>query len=234
MIFRLSVISLKVMRYIYLAILFSLNWNIANGQETTSNKDFYVFKNEIGINVTNVLGNLLSLNPNNASSPYGMTYRKHLNNWTFRSAFNIALNNTSSNDFSSGSVFTRKLNSLATDVRIGAEKHLILNKKFMFSYGVDLLLGYASENSEIIDFNFGGTTFENRQKTIGAGVGPILRFEYKLSDRIFFSTECSLYGYYSKTSDALYINGFLTEDPENTNLNLKLTLPQSLFINIAF
>lgn len=205
-----------------------------NGQETTSHYEFYIFKNEIGINVTNILGNVLSLNPNNANSPYGMTYRKHLNNWTFRSAFNIGINNTSTDEFSSGSFLTRDLNTLTTDVRLGAEKHLVLTKKVLFSYGLDLLLGYANEKSIVQEFNFGGTIFENIQKTLGAGIGPMLRFEYKLSDRIFFSTECSLYGYYSKSTDQLYINGSLSEDPENTNLSLKLTLPQSLFINIAF
>ncbi|MFN8337593.1 MAG: hypothetical protein U0T36_01085 [Saprospiraceae bacterium] len=222
------------MRYIYLAIFYLLSWSIVNGQETTSHNEFYIFKNEIGINVTNILGNVLSLNPNNANSPYGMTYRKHLNNWTFRSAFNIGINNTSTDEFSSGSFLTRDLNTLTTDVRLGAEKHLVLTKKVLFSYGLDLLLGYANEKSIVQEFNFGGTIFENIQKTLGAGIGPMLRFEYKLSDRIFFSTECSLYGYYSKSTDQLYINGSLSEDPENTNLSLKLTLPQSLFINIAF
>jgi hypothetical protein len=222
------------MRYIYLAIFYLLSWNVANGQETITVGEFYVFKNEIGINVTNVLGNILSLNPNNANSPYGMTYRKHLNNWTFRTALNISVNKTSTDDFSLGNSLTRNLNTMSSDVRVGAEKHIVLTRKLLFSYGWDFLLGYANEKSEIINFQLGGTTFENRQKTIGAGLGPMLRFDYKLSDRIFFSTESSLYGYYSKSNDQLYINGVLTEDPENTNFNLKLTLPQSLFINIAF
>lgn len=100
-----------------------------------------MYKNELGINFTNVLGNVLSLNPNNASSPYGLTYRRHYAKWSLRSALNINLDNLNEDDFENGNFINRKLNTIGGDTRIGVEKHLVLSKKMMFSYGIDALFG---------------------------------------------------------------------------------------------
>jgi hypothetical protein len=62
---------------------------------------FYTFKNQLGINFTNVLGNVLSLNPNNASSPYGLSYRRHYAKSSFRSAINGAIKSTNTTEFNS-------------------------------------------------------------------------------------------------------------------------------------
>lgn len=202
--------------------------------QTNDLTSFYPYKNEIGINVTNVLGNLLSLNPNNAKSPYGITYRRHLGKTSFRSGYNVNITNSSEEDFSNGNFITRKLNILTIDTRFGLEKHLLLSKKFLFSYGFDVLFGYVKENSEINEFNFGSSTFTSDQNTLGVGLGPVLRFEYKISDRLFISTESSFYGYYSKTTETLNINGNVSNEPEKSSSNLKLELPQSLFFNISF
>ena len=203
-------------------------------KENYSIADFYRFKNEIGINVTNVIGNVLSLNPNNASSLYGLTYRRHSGKWSFRSAFNINYSNLEDEDFGSGSVFTRKLNITETNTRIGFEKHMVLSKRMMFSFGLDALLGINTENSEIIDFNFGGNTFASQQNTIGYGLGPVLRFEYKISDRLFISTESSLYGYTETTKESLTVNGVNSDEPTKKSSNIRLELPQSLFFNVSF
>jgi hypothetical protein len=197
-------------------------------------KSFYPYKNEIGINVTNVLGNLLSLNPNNAKSPYGITYRRHFGKASFRSAYNINVTNTSEDDFSNGNFINRKLNILTIDTRFGLEKHMLLSKKFLFSYGFDVLAGYKKENSVVESFNSSSNTFTSDEKTLGVGLGPVLRFEFKISDRLFLSTESSFYGYHETTSESLNINGTISNEPEKKSSNLKLELPQSLFFNVSF
>jgi hypothetical protein len=223
------------MRYIY--ILFFIIGCISFG---TSQKkeynidDFYMHKNELGINFTNVLGNVLSLNPNNASSPYGLTYRRHYNKWTLRTALNIDINNLNEDDFENGSFINRKLNTIGLNTRLGAEKHIVLSKKMMFSFGLDALLGIDKEHSEINDFNFGNTSFISDQYTYGFGAGPVVRLEFKISDRLFLSTESSMYGYYSIATESLAINGVSSDEPKKTNSKLTLELPQSLFFNIAF
>lgn len=208
-----------------------------NGQKVNYDiKDFYTFKNEIGINFTNVLGNVLSLNPNNANSPYGFSYRRHMGNTSLRSAFNVDITNKAEDDFNSGSFIRRSLKILNLNFRIGVEKHLVLSKRMMFSYGIDLLAAYGNENSEIEDFSFssGGTTFVSKENTIGGGAGPVIRLEYKISDRLFLSTESSLYGFYSTKKESLVINGTPSDEPTTNNSSLKLELPQSLFFNISF
>jgi len=213
-------------------ICFSLR---SSGQSSKySINDFYAYKNELGINFTNVLGNVLSLNPENANSPYGLTYRKHIGMITFRSAFNINVTQREENDFSSGLFINRKLNIVTSDFRIGLEKHLILNKSVLFSYGIDLLGSVGNEKSEIQDFNLGGNTFISTEKTFGGGLGPVIRLEYKISDRIFISSESTLYAFTAKTTESLIINGLPQEDTKSSDSSLILVLPQSLFFNISF
>lgn len=223
------------MRHLYILILICLQCSFLTAQtDDALPKKFYAYKNEIGINVTNVLGNVLSLNPNNASSPYGLTYRRHFDKWSLRTGMNINVDNLNEDDFSDGSFITRKLNRLGLNTRIGVERHMVLSKRFMFSYGLDALLGIEREHSEINGFNFGGTTFINVENTMNYGLGPVLRFEYKISERLFISTESTLYANYSEKSSELTINGVKEEDPKKTNSQLHLILPQSLFFNISF
>lgn len=223
------------MRFICISIIIIFHYFISFSQkDVISVKDYYIYKNEIGINVTNVLGNVLSLNPDNTNSPYGITYRRHYDNWSFRSAMNINFDNIEEDDFDNGAFFTRKLNSLGLQTRFGMEKHMVLSKRVMFSYGIDALLGLDREHSEINNFNLGNTTFINKDMTYAIGLGPMLRLEYKISDRLFFSTESSLYGNYSVSTSKLTINGNTEEEPKKTNSQLKLVIPQSLFFNISF
>ncbi len=223
------------MRYIYISFIIAFKFSLGLSQkESISINDFYVYKNELGINFTNVLGNVLSLNPNNASSPYGLTYRRHYAKWSLRSALNINLDNLNEDDFENGNFINRKLNTIGGDTRIGVEKHLVLSKKMMFSYGIDALFGIEKEHSEINDFNFGGTSFISDDYTYGFGAGPVIRLEFKLSDRMFLSTESTLYGYYSVRTSSISINGNVSNDPTKNNSKLTLELPQSLFFNISF
>jgi hypothetical protein len=197
-------------------------------------QEYYPYKNEIGINFTNVLGNVLSLNPNNASSPYGLTFRRHYGVSSFRSAINVNVTNKEEDDFNNGSSLRRKITISKTDFRIGLERHIVLSQRVLFSYGFDVLGALGLENSKITDFNFGGRTFESNQKTYGFGLGPMVRLEYKISDRMYISSESSMYGFYSRTTEKLIINGSTSEEPEKKNSSLKLELPQSLFFNISF
>lgn len=220
------------MKYLFSLLLF-MTVTFLNSQ-TSDLASFYPYKNEIGINVTNILGNLLSLNPNTAKSPYGITYRRHFGNSSFRSAYNVNVTNTSDEDFSNGNFINRTLNIFSADARFGLEKHMLLSKKFLFSYGFDVLFGYEKENSEINEFNIGSSTFISNQQTLGVGLGPVLRFEFKISDRLFLSTESSFYGYHERTTETLNINGNISDEPNKNTTNLKLELPQSLFFNVSF
>ena len=196
--------------------------------------EFYPFKNEIGINFTNVLGNVLSLNPNNANSPYGLTYRRHLGKSSFRSAMSVDITKKVEDDFSNGNFIQRTISIKNTEFRVGFERHVILHKRILFSYGLDFLGLYNAEYSNVENFNGSGITFTSDQNTFGCGLGPMLRLEYKISDRIFISSECSFYGFYSSTKEIIRSSGMNLTESKSNNSSLVLQLPQSLFFNIAF
>lgn len=194
---------------------------------------FHKYTHEIGLNVTNVLGNIFSLNPDSDPYPYLLTYRKHLSsNSAFRSGFNFNVSQDSNTEFDNNVFLERNLQLLNADVRLGYEKKLPLNQRFLFSYGVDILGRYVQEKSTVRDFNF--NTFSSFEQTWGAGLGPVMRFEFKISDRMFLSIESSFYGFYTRNTETLNINGSVDDDPVNTQFNLELILPRSLFFNVAF
>lgn len=202
-------------------------------QTAKSNMDeFYPYKNELGINFTNVLGNVLSLNPNNANSPYGLTYRRHYGRKSFRSGLNLSLRNGAKDDFSGG-VLTRNLNESSTQVRVGVEYHMPLSRAFQFSWGIDVLGSYENEKSEIVDLISSGSSFLSHNWLAGAGIGPVFRLEAKLSDRMYLSTESTIYGTYHYGKDNTTING-TTISESKKEWNLELVLPQSLFFNVSF
>jgi hypothetical protein len=197
--------------------------------------EFYTYKNEIGINFTNVLGNVLSLNPNNASSPYGLTYRRHYGNKSLRMGINIDWDNRTESDFTNGNFISKELDTKMSEFRIGVEYHIVLNNKMLFSYGADILGLINIEKANVSESKGGGfLNFTSQDNLYGVGLGPILRLEYKISDRIFLSSESSLYGFYRKSSEEVIIGGQAAQTVESTSSSLKLVLPQSLFFNIAF
>lgn len=224
------------MRFLPFLLMFLFVSNFVFSQkETTSIQSFYPYQNELGINFTNVLGNVLSLNPNNANSPYGLTYRRHLGKKSFRSALSLLVNNEKKSDFENGLFVTRTISQTTSQFRIGLEKHIVLNKRVLFSYGFDLLGKVMIDNSSIEDFsNFGSVTFQSKATTFGGGAGPMLRLEYKISDRLFISSECSLYGFYSSTTENLKFGSQPSEQTKSSDSSLELLLPQSLFFNISF
>ncbi|HLO55761.1 MAG TPA: hypothetical protein VK169_15820 [Saprospiraceae bacterium] len=224
------------MRFLPFLLMFLFTSSIVFSQkETTSIQSFYPHKNEIGINFTNVLGNVLSLNPNNANSPYGLTYRRHLGKKSFRSAFSLQVNNEKNSDFENGFFVTRTINQTTSQFRVGLEKHIVLNKRVLFSYGFDILGKVMTDNSSVQDNNgFGTVTFTSKETTFGGGAGPMLRLEFKISDRLFISSESSLYGFYSRTTENLEFGNQPSEQTKSSDSNIELLLPQSLFFNISF
>jgi len=226
------------MRHLFLFIVILVTSISVIGQKITSSssiKDFHVHRHELGINVTNVLGNVFSLNPESDPYPYLLTYRKHLNpNIAIRTGFNLGINQSVDSGFDGNSFIERKLSTYRTDLRLGLERKIPLSQKFLFSYGIDVLGRFNIENSEVKNRGFMGTTFISQERTIGGGFGPMMRFEFKISNRMFLSIESSFYGFYSQKTETIEINGLRDTEPAKSFFNLEMALPQSLFFNVAF
>lgn len=226
-----------LMKY-FLVVFFAFNAILLAAQDK-SNDRFFNHKNELGINFTNVLGNVLSLNPNNANSPYGITYRRHGKKVSFRSSIQFDLVSDEDFLFNSSIFQETKLREKLLDTRIGLEWHLPLTKNFLFSYGVDALFGIRDKYSNILsaEFNNNGVVNESfaeiSETQYSYGGGPMIRMLYKLSDRVSLSTESSLYFIHANVENTFSINN-VKDGNEKSIYNFKLSLPQSLFINIAF
>lgn len=194
--------------------------------------NFYKYKNELGINFTNVLGNVLSLNPNNANSPYGLTYRKHFRSWTFRTGFDILLDKKTIFEFTDPFNGEKEITIRNMQFRVGGQKNEYLSQRFVFGYGIDLLFGNEYEFSKVSSFT--GINFDATESILQFGAGPVLRLEYKLSDRIFLSTESTLYAIYGRNTSSIREAGLPDSKESANDFNFQVILPQSLFFNIAF
>ncbi|MCE2788758.1 MAG: hypothetical protein LW630_02465 [Saprospiraceae bacterium] len=199
------------------------------------NTDFYAFPNELGIHVTQILANIFSLSANSETSPYSLTYRRHMKSLSFRLGMHVSYDQDQQEEFGNATFIIRDLTTSRNLFRLGVEKHLPVGRKFIFSYGADLLGGLDLENSNITENTTIGTNvFASSQQSITLGAGPVIRLDYKLTDRMLLSTESSLYATYRNSQNKISINGIPSEDPSSSGLTILLALPQSLYFNICF
>ena len=130
---------IKKLIIVFSIIIFYLN------DAKTQNLEFYGKKYEVGLNVTGLLGNLLSLDQNTEQvSPYILLLRKHTKKSTIRFDLNTVYKTSSDFDING---IKRELGEFNLDVRFGVEKIKVLNKRFAFGYGIDLVGGYTESNS---------------------------------------------------------------------------------------
>jgi hypothetical protein len=222
------------MRFILLFfILLSQFFVCGQSEVEKANTIFFVHKNELGVNATNILGNLLSLNPNNINSPYGLTYRRHFGKSSLRIGVNGSKKSDEDFNFNNGFKNTKETSIF---MRLGLEWHNSISSRFMFSYGFDVLADQFRDFSEIRNFDqFGNLgTIESTETNIAIGGGPILRFDFKFNDRISISTESSFYYKFATSTDKLLSSGQLLIDDKSNKQSGELLLPNALFVNIAF
>jgi hypothetical protein len=202
-------------------LLFFLQQNFAQSKPELLNK-FYTYKNEVGVNTTALLGNLLSLS-NIEDSPYGFMYARHKNKYTLRLGFNIFT--TSKNSFDT--IGTRVLRDQNHGVRFCYERNYQLNNRFMMHGGFDVIGKYNSSYSTI------GNFFSNSIQNISGGGGPAMRIVFKLHERIYLMTESTLYAEYGQKLQTTVLNKVKSK---NTNdfYSFKLTMPTNLFVSIHF
>lgn len=193
---------------------------------------FYSHKHQIGLNVTNILANVLSLNSNTTASPYGITYRRFFDTYSFRSALNLRYNSSKNDNLGSQQ---RVLKELDLFLRAGLEKYLPINKVLMVTYGADAIIGYGYFSSKVTDlFSSSSGFFTNTGNTYKYGLAPVMRLEWKLSPRLTLSTESSFMAVASTSISTLNQPNLPTQKTNRTNVDIQLSLPQSLFFNVAF
>src|SRR6187402_1689467 len=115
------------------------------------NDEYYFSKNEIGVNVTSILSNVLSFNANNVQSPYGIFYRRRLEKIFFRAGVDINSEKSSSSviDPNTGIFTSSELTNNLANLRIGLEKNIQIAKNFQFFGGVDIFGHFETEKNKL-------------------------------------------------------------------------------------
>lgn len=185
-----------------------------------------VYKNDIGINVTSLLSEVIGLGNNTTVPNFNLTYRRSGNNKAFRVSAHAGLDK--SDDFNSNTGTTIFLEEKDLRLRLGFEKQMPLSQKFTLIYGLDVLGIYETSLSK------SSTGFENDIKTISAGAGPVIRFEFKLSDRISLMTESTLYFIRGNENDVVRFFGQVQTSSDKSKYSLTTQIPSVLFLNVHF
>lgn len=216
----------KIFRHFSIIIYCQLNLVIT--VQAQSKDGFYTYKNEVGTNVTSILGNMLSLIPPSDRTPYGFSYARHMANYTLRTSFDVFYNTKTSIDFDGTSIFQRELTDAAYTGRIGLERHYSVSPKIKFHYGLDALVAYTSSVST------SNNNFINSEIEYYGGGGPALRFIYKINNRISLLTEGGLYGTYGNRNVYTKLNGATIVEDKSSLYNFRLNVPTSLYVYIHF
>ncbi len=205
---------------IFLAVLFCAYQTHAQNDE-----DQNIYKNDVSINITALLGNALSINDDDTGVPYALSYRRIFNGWGLRISAAGNISNSTVNEFG----FRSDLKKSDTELRLGYERIHNLSQRFTITYGLDITGSYLSEKSEV--FGQGGSFSQNQIQWL-AGGGPAIRFMYHLNKRIIFHTESSMY-FTAGQSSTENFNSSIPNRNEDLFF-MDLAMPQALFITIAF
>jgi hypothetical protein len=186
------------------------------------------FKHELGLNVTNLITDLLGNNNRSDPGTYLISYKRLNGNSAFRLGLNV--NFSLSQERFNG--FDNNLTNQNLQVRLGKEWRHDIVKRFQYYFGVDALVGFQSEQSAA---NVNGSTIIQKDQVVLAGVGPVLGFQFAIYDKLLIGTEGALYATFNRTSTDFTVIGSIPIPSRSSNgLNIQTGLPKSLFLILKF
>jgi hypothetical protein len=214
--------QLNFLKYLFVIITICIGLN-ADAQKDDP-KPFYEHHHELGINASQLLANVLSLNTNvNATTPFGFHYAYHGSNYTFRFSTS-AYYNKKVDLFSK----RRELLDHVFTGKIALERHVRIMPKLNFQYGLDALV--KNEHTESIV----GQQFFTSDNTLSVGGGPAIRLVFKINPKINLMTESTFYGVYGFKENRVQDGIAVPEIKRGNESNVILNMPTSLFIQILF
>lgn len=148
----------------------------------------------LGIQANELLRQLFNLSNNSSSvvNPYLINYS--LNSVKSGWGLNVGLGYTVDNVDQSDANTSSKTQSNNLAFRIGVERKVPLTKKWLISYGIDLLADKnhsTTTTTSQFQFNTNETDIDNTTKD--SGFGPRFTMNYFISPKIILGTEASYY-----------------------------------------
>jgi hypothetical protein len=185
-------------------------------------------KHELGLNVTNLITDLLGNNNRSDPGTYLISYKRLNGNSAFRMGLNV--NYSLSQQRFGG--FDNNLTNQNLQLRLGKEWRYDIVKRFQYYFGVDGLAGYQSEQSAA---NVNGSTIIQKDEVVLVGVGPVLGFQFAIYEKLLIGTEGSLYATFNRTSTNFTTFGSIPiPDRSSNGLIIQTGLPKSLFLILKF
>jgi hypothetical protein len=196
----------------------------------------------IGIQANQLLRQLFNLSNNSSAvvNPYLINYSLNSirTGWGLNAGIGYTVN---SSDVTQGNVTTdAKINSFS--FRIGVERKVLLSKKWMVSYGLDLLAD-KNDNTTTSTTQFSGQTNATEIDLItkDSGFGPRFTLNYYVTPKIILGTEASYYykaiNVHQKTSNTSSGSGGTSSSSDETDQNQKqfnFVTPAIIFLILKF
>jgi hypothetical protein len=189
------------------------------------------FKNELGLNVTSLLADLLGNNNRTDAGEYLLTYKRVSGNKAFRLGLTANFSINKENSFR----FNNTLTNQNFQLRLGKEWRQNLSANFQYYFGGDALLGLKTEESNA---TITGGTITQKDKITSLGIGPVLGFQFALLDRLLIGTEGAIYASY-RNSSVNFVNIISSSSigipsRESSGINVQTNLPKFLFLIVKF
>jgi hypothetical protein len=189
----------------FLALLISIISLTVFAQDTTNQKKIY--RNEFGVDATGFIKQFLNFNqtqfPDYYTPTYYLTYRRHFSGGNIR--FGIGgtfLKQDIAAPFT-GDSNSYHSSSYSFDARIGWEFFSKLSKRWQAFYGLDFKPSIYHSKNDAPYWNGGyANGIEVDSKILG--LGSVLGFRFKLTNRISLTTETSFSLFFENTSTRKY------------------------------
>lgn len=183
-----------------------------------------VHKNEIGMNVTQVLSRTIANDPL-VTNDLAFTYKRKLNKLYLRTGMdiNLSLSNNINRELTDNKLF----------LRVGLEKRYEVEPWLKIYTGLDLYGGY----SQLISTNnVGFGRIELTTTDILGGPRTFMGVHIAMGNRLALEFEGSLQFIYRYTNENLVSFDFPASnyDVSSNNSTLSMTLPQSLYLILKF
>jgi len=197
----------------------------------------------IGIQSNQLFRQILNLSNTNSAidNPYLLVYA--VNSVKNGCGLNASVGLTSTELTTGDASAKRKSNINDLYLRIGFEKKSMIGKRWLVSWGIDLLFEQQDDKTTNTTTPGPGSSTKITTDTSNKaqGLGPRFTLNYKISDKIFIGTETSYYYKSGKNTSTVNFsstfNGQTTNDKTDSSEKSKsfqLAVPVALFLIVKF
>ncbi len=190
--------------------------------------------NEVGINMTSFVENILSFNGvEEGNNPYLLTYKRYFNGfWVLRTG--IGGNYRQTTEESDGTPGTSENSELDFAFRLGAERQYFLNPRWMAYFGFDAVLWAESIRAENDD-DFDKVVTSTESLTFGPS--PVIGIQFNITPRLNISTESSFSLFYRINNRKVTSESFpeqFNRDDTIEEFEVASVLPIAIFMKFRF